>query len=1405
MEINLNFDVTFRDLYLIQSGQLEKQPQEILALINNFRKSLSFQWISAIKDDQKSEALKNVIVTILLFAEDKNTSIRLAAYSTIGTLIITVLPFSPNLFLNAFANAITLLPVSPKISIAIINSFMSFLKFISPVRIQQFVETMPILHHFSADVSDFIQFLPKTIPLMKKLPPEFQTSILNSLIKACGKTPNAHFSTSNSLLVGLKPKLLIPRLCQKLSKENLGIAAVWIARNLFSVRKHYDLIEDEYKEFFLSNAFHQLHSEPLDLSRFDYSCQIIAYSMRYNKGTDQYYQLKKRLNDSLLDNYTSPYRNSLLIIPCDSIELLYDSSSDPDSYRANKLKALTNYFFDHIDTVDADLIAQMMYSYINSKNDLLSTLIDNLSLIINELLFKCQKKAHIDLLLQILSNKSFNWVQNMKLVQLIDSINPDICGKYIPNYLNMAIDILIEFSLSPTDNLFYDAVNVLTHIASYETLPMILNHIYCSDWYSETIVYKRFYLLARLAKIFKSKLFSMYVGIAYECLSLCESKKTFSVIFWFLSKVQITYLPSDVRNFACSFVEKAYYSYAHFPIWRKSFVTEKFVDYDADIVSNPLINHKSALNHLKHCYKFLCNLPPHLFPEQKKLYHYSVALVQIFDKFALEMAAKLAKGQRKFEDYVWNLSIDTFKLTADDDVAASCANIFINDEQKILPSSIKEMLNQFIGDKCTENPQLLYLCFLSVGRENHSKIINSLPTVLQWLPKSTITIFLYKLVREIGTSIIPSIPDDYTLSILHYTHGFHLEYRDKVRDYINEHHFSDIPLGDDDLKEDLTILLNKMPKIELNEPEKLDIEHWTFIFKNENNFDLSKVNEYINNNHAKFSKIEIPTFSQNNEPKFTFIPVTNTITFVSTTPFIVQKVFVKSLVLIKNFAMFSGRLIDIDILNRIISFVVESKDIITLEALLIYSLKFNCKININSELFFHEKLIYLTAKLDPKTVVKHLNLEYEPSLIVNDSLSDSLRESIVSTNPNYFIDYFLGLKTFKKKQYMKLIRLFMILKFSIEKLSDLVVNCMGLFKDLSKQKQEVFIRFLTHALFCLAKSQTTQEFKSFTNFLSVHFSNIATETDASILNEFSYLFGLLADFAKDGSFFVDFLNTVLNCSSIPPLYLTSTALMISKKIIPVSSVDSNLFAMMIETDMPSFSSCAIRCLSYLKPENELVRIIDEKLELYKNNFLTVNHLPDLIKNVPDLALRYKEVFLTDPNHPCFVKSLKHQSSNSKVVKSLFDLPFISPEVISVLVEACYGKKRYFTKIAKLYQKFQRIDMYPLLLNLILTNSVLAAKLFFHDLLAKSDNFLCLFCFLRKFFTRSDQATQESIKKIIEMNADQIVPQSRFFSLMMLCEKEIHQINLGFIIAATESDTFSTIASEFDQIFVSDQK
>lgn len=1423
----------FPEIYNAQSGITQITPHELSVLLTKFRNDLSFKWIMS-KADNQEEYLRLVLITILQLTEEKNTGIRLAAYSTIGKLLLSVAPYSPILFINAFEHAITSLPVSSRISIAIINTFMSLMRFVSPVRIQSFVNNMPILHHFSADISDFIRYLPKTMLMMSKLPLEFQQRILHPLVSSCQKEPNNSFSISISLLIDHNPQQLLPHLMKCILNEKLDIAAIWIGPNLLNSKDNFNLLTKEGKEFFLSNSLEQLHLTNLNVTHFEYACKIIAFFLRYTKNTSEYSEIHQRYQSNLLPSYTGPFKTSLLVIPSDSLDHLIDNPNEPDSVRSLQLAALVNYFYDHFDTVDCDQIAEMIYDLRNTTNDLYSSVIEHFSTCINDLFVKCKKSFHIDLFKHIITHKNANWVQNMKLVKLIDKANFDLCVKYIENYQDIVINLLIDFTISPKDSLFEASVEVMKNIASYDNIVTILNKIQNSDWIQEKIVYKRFYLLAELKQLFDHAHFSYFVDLAYEILLFTEKVKLHSIIFKFLSISKVNYLPTQIMNFSFNFIEKYYFYYSKLRIDEKielDEISNQPIDYDTDIVTNPLINHKHALAHIKNCYKFLCSFPPNIIETYKdRLFQYSIALVPIFDKFALEMAAKLAVGDKKAEFVIWNLSIDTFKTTNNDDVAATCCSIFV-DDQRDLPDYIVSMLEQFLGEKCTANPELLFLCFLNVDQNNHEKVVNAIPTVLSWLSVKNGTVLLFKLIQIVGKDIIPSIKDEYGLSLLQYANEFHGVYSDIVRRYIQITDFADFPISEPTMNENLIEFMEDEPKIMIKNPSKLDLDHWKFVFEYVFVFDLSNLSDYIENNKSVFSKINANSLHVVNDRQFVLSKdYKNQTTFPSTCPFIFANTFVRSSSLLKSMSLFRKRVLPTKLFKNILNYLVEIKDLSSLKEFLRYSLltrqdKF---IEINDDIYFNDFLIHYTSMISPEKVLENLSIPNNSKLIIDENLNENIRLGIVSKNPDYYLQYLIDFPKFKKKHFLILIKLLMTVRFSIEKLSDLILKYITQFPNFTSMHQkEIFARFLTSSLLCFRHHMKPDEYKSFFNFLSYHFTELAVDADGGLLNEFGLLYFILSQYSSEESFHTEFLRTILQITSAPPYFLMGTVLNIVSRQPESESTASSFarrhndknnicsiinieqFPIIFALELPSFSSSIMKILKYIPPSNDFLLDIQGKFDLlnYKLNFKFVKTVCSFVQKYGSAYSQFETIFLNDSKDACFNECLKIANMESGIVTNIiFDSNYCSGEVVNFICNNLTKKSSDVAqKAMRLFIEFPSVPSWPMIeqiFKLKILNNLISTL--FLSMAKDINSFLPLYCCLKQFYLRLDHSNQEKVQEIIQLSADYFTVYSRFFSLMMLWEKDVKSINMGFITAASECNNFHKAAGKFEKLCCSEK-
>lgn len=368
----------------------------------------------------------------------------------------------------------------------------------------------------------------------------------------------------------------------------------------------------------------------------------------------------------------------------------------------------------------------------------------------------------------------------------------------------------------------------------------------------------------------------------------------------------------------------------------------------------------------------------------------------------------------------------------------------------------------------------------------------------------------------------------------------------------------------------------------------------------------------------------------------------------------------------------------------------------------------------------------------------------------------------------------------------------------------------------------MFIRFLSASVFCITKNKKLSEYKSFINFLSFHLSTIALKFDSAVLNEFSYLYSLIAKSSFEETFFIDFLKFVLPIFAAPPLFITSSveklisdsdaARLLSTKKSSNKNNDNNSFLSLIniesfqtifDYELPSYTCCILCVLNRIPPENDFYQNIQLKFESlnFKRNFKTIHFVYSFACKYDYAAPRFEEVFLCDPADACFNKCIGLASKSPIVVDKIFKADFCSSELVAALSEILKKKSvQNFQKATNFFLKFPRIDTWQLVEKASRANPENLLKFLFINMPNKIDRFLVLYCCLKKYyFYKNNWENKQNIQEIVQMAADLFSIQSRFFALMMIWANDPKTINLGFIVAAAESNDFNHIADEYDKI------
>ena len=1436
---------------------------QIVTMMTRFRRNLCFSWISKIvaqKTYEISACIEDIIRTILQFTVHSDATVRVTAYSTLGGLLVSITPFAASRFPIAFGHAIRNIDVTPKLSIAIINMFMYLTRFVSPVFIEKYITEVPVSFHFGVDVSEFIQYIPQTIPLMKDLPLELLRNILRSIICSCGRKPNAAFTSTVVSLVMFNVKPQMEVVMNYIQANNLDAAAVWLGPPLLKDRNIYDQLSDDNRNMFFNYAVKEFNRQPLNLTQFEHACKTCALFFRYTKGTPVYDNIERAVMSALRNDYPLVYRIRMLFLPT-PLEELQDNRSDSDSVRSARLNALATHFEDNLDTANADQIAEMFVSYQDSDNDLYCTFVDAFSRCIAEMLARCKNRTHIELLEFILKKKNKNWVHDEAVAHLIDSIPTSLCLSVFPNYTNLALNKLLEFELSSNDRLVDTSIKSIEKFSSIDNIQDILMRIIWSDWHNESVVSRRFLLLSKLVKIFNKiqnneKLFSMFIEIGYECLFLYENTTTLSFIFAFLSKMTIPDVPQKVIDFSLEFIVYHYEVYTHKELDKVGIsipVPDKyFLDtLDTDIVTNPTINHHDALIHLKNCFAFLLKNKPKQENNLKSLFIISIILIPIFDSFALKGASKLSASNSEYTEMMGKLINETFVASSNEEVAITCCQCFVKGRNQIFEDSMQHVIG-YLSEEKTYNPDLLFLCYVLTDQVDHDKAMNFLPLMIKRLPPKEATVLLFKLTNVVSKIAMNQFPEEYSIALLEYANNWGGEYRTKVQNYIDTTPFSEWPLDDEEMNACLLKFLgNTKIDITYDQMCHFDQTQLKFIVSNISLFDEQIVRQFIQNNRDKFAKIDISKIAPNPEPIFSFAlnnSHKSATKLSSAAPFIENNIFVHSLSLSKYYFKFTKKKISEELFLRYVKSFLEARDEDGLASILEFGLRNGINVQnldfyntiLNDEIFFGQKIFQYEcrqlaklgsiSKLNPSIVEKienAINQKLEPNVILSTHPDLPF---LVRIEPSYFLDYVLTREVYKAHDFIPLSKLITKIYFDPQKLTSLALKYIPQYNDFTSiRKKTVFLRYLSSAIFCLTAQRKKEEIKSIVDAFGKIFEGVISRPFSTLYKELSIFFGLIVKTEVSMSPFNNFFSSLKGKDQIYILFVKQAAYLQSKRNEPQVCLSTTNIRQLSKYFLPSERTASLAAIQYFAPNVSTVEFysylrpflssLETDFTFLAKNFLTGPSLgtfistllgtppAELISN--DFFINFSQAFLGDSSTPIFYYTLPISSG-------LFAK---SPSIFNLLLTARVGSPYLIKEIDRIYTETRKmknsqarelfdVQTYELYLPLFMRYPTISSGKLLYKI-GKNSSVPASFFYVKLvldtpnflplyvFLKDLFKSMDDKLKKQVQTVISATTYQNRSRSLAMKSIlSNLKQNNVDFFIASAETDDVDSIKKEY---------
>ena len=959
--------VTTYDYNFYQMVAFIQQPTadttRLVKSIQLFRSRLSLKWFEQFADDDPIECLTAVWLTLLKLSTHDDATVRISVYNAIGGLLFALLPFSPIVIMRSFSNAIQQHKVTSRASIAIISSFLYICHSISPSDLDNFITAAPVIHHFGVDVSNFIQHIPKFIPLMAPLDLQFHQLLLRSLLSSFGRNPNHDFVKSVVLLVDLNPQTLIKDLMEFTISNKLDQTILAMGPQILRSDKIYPLLSDEYLNTFENAALEVLAKTDNTLSVFEQACGTLSILVDRYEG-QKLEEIKNKINEKTLDDYPKHFQKLLYLLPT-SLENLKILPTDNNSIKCAKINALVNYSHK---TQDKRPVLEVIFNLImheKIEGDVLTAIVNALASIFN-ILLGIDDKMLGDAIEHLLNYKgSTSWLQKTSFVKLLSIIGSDLGNKLIPNFEDIVIPLILEFTCSPQDELSELAIQTLTEFVTLKNLDNIKKFLWSVNYFDSQTALNFVKLLNVIAETLGVYCVEDFASIVSELIIFHPNESEIAGnAFKFITKCNFfTNIPNDVISSCIDWITRLYQSVTQnnsrisSPLKNEP-LPPLISTVETDVVASDILNSQSRTLPLLYCYKYYVSLKGISSPF---CVSFTCELIKLFPDKILPLTMKIPKAQIVEFEGIQMTVLAILKAESSLKTATFCCD-FLNrfsstDTQKRMLETVKFFIN---------NPKVVNGEYLA---HFYKYVINLCPK-----EKDTFLKTIKDRLDPVNLAIFDIENENFT------TENFK-EMQSKVR-------FANWPAKLCDFFKE-----NNELKAEIEDLNELDFDHFAFYYRNKEQFiNVQNYDDYITHHHHFIEKL----VTQPVNKVFQFKPIPeDTIKISSILPQIIDgniSTFSDSLIL--SFFQFTNYSISNEMFDKIF-------DLISSPKAALFALKYAKR---NHFTILESKLIDLLSKFQSNSNdPSFTEFKNEISKLVSEKYLDQLPEYKSFIAPNQYL------------------------------------------------------------------------------------------------------------------------------------------------------------------------------------------------------------------------------------------------------------------------------------------------------------------------------------------------------------------------------------------------------------------
>lgn len=899
-------DSTFRTLHnLSQHG--ETPDHQIVQNLNKWKTIFSKKWFDKHYDSQPVQSLKSIWKLLFVFVESEDAAISVAAFHNIGALLISLSPFYSDYLIESFGEIVVDLNVTSNASIAVISTFVFLSHFVGPHKNTHFFESICVLHFFSADLYNYIQFIPQLIQQMSQMNFEFHQRLMRSLLTSFGRNPNSQFVDSIICLMERFPRRLMNELLQFLDTNNLTQTLFAIGSKIlekqslssFISEKQMRTLFDESKKVFEDNK---------NASSYEQAVQILSNLANITSPIQT--EVINYIDDICSRDFPQHIKRNLIALSR-KIEYVIPRENDSSNFLMAKVSALSNFGPEH----DHEVIP-ILLNLVHRKDVVFASVAEYLSLHLGRYMKNAHKNAELSSQISEIINKIIvytdrSWVQQTAIAKFIGSNNQFECIRFVPDYIDKCIKFLISICVSDQQSLAEEARKAAVQFVGHHNIHRFLSLIITTiNFFNEDAPYRVIMLLNELYKTIPKHFYNNFIPIFDELIRDNQSKSLTSEFLFFLSNMKIQNIPHKYENICMHLMQHYYFSFTGVPLLPSNSSDVKQIssflqNVSTDIVANSSLNYSDLLEPLHKCFKFLIaaqqpsvNLVMHLLP------------LFPFDALKYLYNCKITSNQ---VDSLIPIIISIFHQSQDMNVTALCVKFLI----RYSKDSLKPILNYLINMIHSKQVQIasvghVFLKAIRMFNDNWNNYAFCLLSDLTALEKNLFVLKLAKIAdKQFLEALIIQFPfiaiDSNPKSCVKWLNTNSLKYWP-----INNQVFC--------MKLAKCIDSTK-PKFVLDTYE-MDNEHWIFLLNYRAYFDISILKN--RQNHIKTH------FNMEMNSSFTYHHMLDSQAYpkiVTLAPLLKNKgEYVKSVPLLTSFLNFSNVKIQEELVDQIISDKFENED-----------------------------------------------------------------------------------------------------------------------------------------------------------------------------------------------------------------------------------------------------------------------------------------------------------------------------------------------------------------------------------------------------------------------------------------------------------------------------------------------